>query len=193
MRTLSLEDGLIYCQRCGASMSPSVGSCPLCKAPRLVQTATTTGTLTPVPGADDATQYIPATPSADPDATYFIAPGAVSGNGSRPADDSTGLPTGPGLPTGFSSAEASTVFGDPTVKGIGVRQTAAMREAEGPLHVGQQFSARYIIVRLLGIGGMGAVYQAWDPELSVMVAVKVVPSARAWMSVARTSADASVP
>src|SRR5262245_19527127 len=130
-------------------MSPTAAACPLCKSPRFVQT----GTLTPVPGADDATQYIPATPPppVDPDATYFAPPNAVKGNGNRPADDSTGLPTGPGLPSsGFSSAEASTVFGDPTVKGIGVRQTAAMREAEGPLHVGQQFSARYIIVRLLG-------------------------------------------
>ena len=44
----------------------------------------------------------------------------------------------------------------------------------GPLSVGQQFSPRYIIVRLLGIGGMGAVYQAWDGELSVMVALKVI-------------------
>src|ERR1051325_9329525 len=106
-------------------MSPTAGSCPLCKAPRLVQTATTTGTLTPVPGTDDATRYVPAAPAVDPDATYFVAPGAARGNGNRPADDSTGLPTGPGfVPSGFSSAEASTVFGDANAnKGIGVRQT----------------------------------------------------------------------
>ena len=44
----------------------------------------------------------------------------------------------------------------------------------GPLYIGQQFGPRYRIVKLLGIGGMGAVYQAWDSELEVVVAVKVI-------------------
>jgi serine/threonine-protein kinase len=33
---------------------------------------------------------------------------------------------------------------------------------------------RYNIIRLLGIGGMGAVYQAWDSELEVALAFKVI-------------------
>jgi serine/threonine protein kinase/tetratricopeptide (TPR) repeat protein len=47
-------------------------------------------------------------------------------------------------------------------------------EAGGPLSRGQQFGSRYQILKLLGAGGMGAVYQAWDSELSVPVAVKVI-------------------
>ncbi len=45
---------------------------------------------------------------------------------------------------------------------------------DGPLAVGQAFGPRYHIIRLLGIGGMGAVYQAWDAELGVAVAIKVI-------------------
>ena len=37
-----------------------------------------------------------------------------------------------------------------------------------------EFRRRYHIIRLLGIGGMGAVYQAWDQELEVAVAMKVI-------------------
>ena len=39
---------------------------------------------------------------------------------------------------------------------------------------GQPFGSRYHIIRTLGIGGMGAVYQAWDAELGVAVAMKVI-------------------
>ncbi|HUK37198.1 MAG TPA: serine/threonine-protein kinase, partial [Vicinamibacterales bacterium] len=44
----------------------------------------------------------------------------------------------------------------------------------GPLKPGQTFGPRYHIIRLLGMGGMGAVYHAWDTELGVSVAIKVI-------------------
>jgi serine/threonine protein kinase/tetratricopeptide (TPR) repeat protein len=44
----------------------------------------------------------------------------------------------------------------------------------GPLGVGQMFGPRYHVIKLLGTGGMGAVYQAWDQELGVAVALKVI-------------------
>ncbi len=50
----------------------------------------------------------------------------------------------------------------------------------GPLAAGQSFGSRYHVIKLLGVGGMGAVYQAWDAELDVAVALKVIrPDAQA--------------
>jgi serine/threonine protein kinase/tetratricopeptide (TPR) repeat protein len=39
---------------------------------------------------------------------------------------------------------------------------------------GYRFANRYEIIQLLGAGGMGAVYQAWDQELGVAVAIKII-------------------
>ncbi len=51
---------------------------------------------------------------------------------------------------------------------------------------GDQVGPRYTIIRLLGVGGMGAVYQAFDHELGVGVAIKVIrPAAQADATAAR--------
>src|SRR5688572_5995270 len=44
----------------------------------------------------------------------------------------------------------------------------------GPLRIGQDFGPRYHVVKLLGSGGMGVVYQALDHELGEDVALKVL-------------------
>ncbi len=44
----------------------------------------------------------------------------------------------------------------------------------GPLEIGESFGDRYRIDALLGFGGMGAVYKAWDTQVDIPVALKVV-------------------
>src|SRR3989449_1932448 len=99
--------------------------------------------------------------------------------------DTTGLP--PGATFGASTTIGT---GAPTVGADGVTDATTFADAAtaagpaslptqaGPLKVGQSFGPRYHIIKLLGAGGMGAVYQAWDAELSVAVAVKVIRSDR---------------
>lgn len=62
----------------------------------------------------------------------------------------------------------------PSASAGGAEQPAAPRAPDGPLEIGQAFGSRYHIMRMLGIGGMGAVYHAWDAELEVALALKVV-------------------
>src|SRR2546426_3439806 len=61
-----------------------------------------------------------------------------------------------------------------SVDTTGMPSAAASGAGTGPLAPGQTFGPRYHIIRLLGIGGMGAVYHAWDTELGVSVAIKVI-------------------
>src|SRR5204863_229135 len=54
------------------------------------------------------------------------------------------------------------------------RPPASLLSQTDPIGVGQNFGSRYHIIRLLGVGGMGSVYQAWDQVLEVAVAIKVI-------------------
>ena len=56
--------------------------------------------------------------------------------------------------------------------------SAAPPTTSGGLRGGQDFGPRYHIIKFLGAGGMGAVYQAWDAELEVAVALKVIRTDR---------------
>jgi tetratricopeptide (TPR) repeat protein/tRNA A-37 threonylcarbamoyl transferase component Bud32 len=62
----------------------------------------------------------------------------------------------------------------PPEPGTGPEGMAARTDGQGFLSPGQNFGTRYHIIRLLGAGGMGAVYQAWDRTLEVAVAVKII-------------------
>jgi eukaryotic-like serine/threonine-protein kinase len=92
-----------------------------------------------------------------------------------PPDGTFGASTGlnPFAPT-TGTSQASETPGTAATAEVGV----APMDASGPLRVGQSFSPRYHIIKILGVGGMGAVYQAWDAELSVAVALKVIRADR---------------
>ena len=63
-------------------------------------------------------------------------------------------------------------FGDATV--VTPHPSTQSASSTGPLAVGQAFGVRYHVIKVLGVGGMGAVYQVWDAELGQGVALKVV-------------------
>ena len=59
----------------------------------------------------------------------------------------------------------------PTDAGLTQGPASASADTLAP---GQKFGTRYTIIKKLGVGGMGAVYQAWDESLGIAVALKVI-------------------
>jgi serine/threonine protein kinase/tetratricopeptide (TPR) repeat protein len=130
--------------------------CPHCGTPNSVEAASCAACKHSLPLRD----------SEQP--TGVIAPTHAPGPtaGVPDDDDLTGFLTSPPA-TDVDEREAPTEYSSPSAG------RAPRSSRDGPLEVGQKFG-RYLIIKLLGLGGMGAVYRAWDEELGVGVALKIV-------------------
>jgi eukaryotic-like serine/threonine-protein kinase len=137
------------CSKCGSQVPSTAGFCPRCGNP--MAAATTAATI------------LPAAPTMLPtsavDASTTVGTAATTSLGV--ADAQT-----------VSRTAARTSLDSPSPR-------PPVRPGDGPFQPGQQINPRYTILKLLGTGGMGAVYQAFDHELGVAVAIKVIrPSAQ---------------
>jgi tRNA A-37 threonylcarbamoyl transferase component Bud32 len=132
----------------------------------------------PASGAGaDVTRLHPTVSPTDADATQLMRPGAGRDSDrteliSPTAGGDATVLARPGRPSAYDDGSAPTL--PPVASKAPARAPRAQTDDDsGPLTVGDTFG-RYTIVKLLGMGGMGAVYQAWDKELEVVVALKVI-------------------
>ena len=150
----------MICPRCGREVPAASERCSRCAAP-LGQTVAT-GLLTPPP------------PAGGDAPTWLLTPPPPL----APGDPPTSLMSLTSLTSlTFDADHPTALVGAPPDSGdsaTAIPGTVSAPADSGPLVAGQAFGSRYHIIRALGVGGMGAVYQAWDAELGVAVAIKVI-------------------
>ena len=90
-----------------------------------------------------------------------------------------GATVGPALDATLASGSSFPMNAPPdatisAASAAGASAASAGSGLGGLFSSGSLFAGRYRIKRMLGAGGMGAVYEAWDSELGVTIALKVI-------------------
>jgi serine/threonine protein kinase/predicted Zn-dependent protease len=113
-------------------------------------------------------------PEDDAETRLGIPPSDAETKLGIPADDAE-------TQLGISASDAATMPGSrPVPSGASRSGDRGAAHHQRPQHndkvlvPGEPFGSRYHIIRVLGAGGMGVVFQAWDAELGVTVALKVI-------------------